>query len=83
MAYSPRPTPADLEDYPVYLQRELEEIANEFTAQTSITLLLQSRSLPRVQEGTILFADGDSFSPIKDGGKGVYSYYNGTWHKLS
>lgn len=83
--YIPEPPPSpndpDFQSKLVaYLKREYEKIAEALRGASVFTFDEQFVAIDKPQEGDTLLADGTSWNP--GAGQGVYTYYNGAYHKL-
>ena len=78
--YVPEPTPADAQELPAYIARELEKIrvAVDMLALGHLDKTHVAPAKPR--EGDIRLADGTDWNP--GSGAGFYGYYGGAWVKL-
>lgn len=78
--YVPEPTPADAQELPAYIARELEKIriAIDMLALGHLDKTHVAPAKPR--EGDIRLADGTDWNP--GSGAGFYGYYGGAWAKL-
>lgn len=78
--YVPEPTPADAQELPAYVARELEKIriAVDMLALGHLDKTHVAPAKPR--EGDIRLADGTDWNP--GSGAGFYGYYGGAWAKL-
>lgn len=78
--YVPEPTPADAQELPAYIARELEKIriAVDMLALGHLDKTHVAPAKPR--EGDIRLADGADWNP--GSGAGFYGYYGGAWAKL-
>lgn len=78
--YVPEPTPADAQELPAYIARELEKIriAVDMLALGHLDKTHVAPAKPR--EGDIRLADGTDWNP--GSGAGFYGYYGGSWVKL-
>jgi hypothetical protein len=78
--YVPEPTPADAQELPAYIARELEKIriAVDMLALGHLDKTHVAPAKPR--EGDIRLADGTDWNP--GSGAGFYGYYGGAWAKL-
>lgn len=63
-----------------YIVRELEEIEKAFREQDFVVLSTRFVIPSVLVDGLTVLADGTSWDP--GSGQGVYTYYNGAWHKL-
>ena len=63
-----------------WADKEFRQIENEFNLQDFLYLSKRNVAPAKPKEGMTAFADGTNWNP--GGGKGVYTYYNGTWNKL-
>lgn len=82
MAYVPDPPPADPQDLPDYIQRQLLQISIELgNVETGAFLKIWKEAPPKPREGHLAVALG---APGWDpgAGKGLYEYRSGTWQKL-
>ena len=78
--YAPEQVPANKEDLPAYIERELFKIkvAIDLLALGHLDETHVAPVKPRV--GDIRLADGTNWNP--GGGQGIYAYYNSVWNKL-
>lgn len=78
--YAPEQVPANKEDLPAYIERELFKIkvAIDLLALGHLDETHIAPVKPRV--GDIRLADGTNWNP--GSGQGVYAYYNSAWNKL-
>ena len=75
-----RYTPAIVNNPPV--DNELGKIAQALdTADAQLNLDMLYAPPKKYREGTIVLADGTSWSP-SGLGRGFYGYYSGAWNKL-
>jgi hypothetical protein len=78
--YAPEQVPADKEDLPAYIERELFKIkvAIDLLALGHLDETHVAPVKPRV--GDLKLADGTNWNP--GSGQGIYAYYNSVWNKL-
>lgn len=78
--YAPEQVPANKEDLPAYIERELFKIkvAIDLLALGHLDETHVAPVKPRV--GDLKLADGTNWNP--GGGQGIYAYYNSAWNKL-
>lgn len=81
--YTPR-TPPDGSDVRVILEwifQELITLSGILTnLESGVFLDLSTSAPPKPRERMLVFADGTNWNP--GSGKGVYCYYNSSWHFL-
>lgn len=80
-AVTPPPTSTSIQEVTQWVHDELSRIAGLFALLEQgqfLDLMVAAPSKPR--ERQIAFADGTSWNP--GSGKGVYCYYNSSWHFL-
>ena len=82
MAYEPRPAPNNVEEMQLYLNEELQLIADSLNLADLTLLAERTNAVEKPRPGMIVFADGANWQPVRNGGKGFYGFYNGSWHKL-
>lgn len=82
MSYYPDPPPVapDMAVLVEYLERELFRIAASLDAGGVRSIEFLSAPPSRLYEGLTVGADGTNWNP--GSGKGVYTYYSGSWNKL-
>jgi len=80
--YVPRPTPASFEDFPQYLNFELQQIADTFSQTESLRFAVTTSPPTKLYNGLMLFADGQGFNPNSEG-KGLYVYLSQNWNKIA
>jgi hypothetical protein len=64
-----------------YVSREYDKLANVLDHNTVINFEGQFTSLPKPQEGDLLYADGVSWNP--GDGQGFYMYINSAWVRVN
>ena len=78
--YAPDQVPANKDDLPAYLDRELFKVKVAFDL-LSLGHLDETHVAPtKPRTGDIRLADGTDWDPGT--GQGVYAYYNSAWNKL-
>ena len=80
MQYEPETVPEGEEALARYLQRELNRIAEVFTAVENIQLAELNVEPEKPREGLIVLADGTNWNP--GSGAGFYGYRGGAWQFL-
>lgn len=82
MSYIPSRMPAikSLEELQMYVEKELDAIAQASAETTALDLRPIYVAPLRPREGLIVFADGTEWNP--GGGAGAYQYLGGAWVKL-
>ena len=80
--YIPGNAPNDAADLAAFLRLELAKIAQALDTQdASLSLETLYAAPKKYRDGTIVKADGTTWSP-GGLGAGVYCYYAGAWNKL-
>lgn len=82
MVYNPNDPGASIEPDSImrYLRRELQAIATEFEAATSMQLRILYSEPVKPRAGLLVYADGTEWDP--GSGAGVYVYSGSAWVKL-
>jgi len=81
MPYTPGTTKADtVEELRDFIERELTQIAREFSETTVVELRPIYAAPKKPREGMIVSADGVEWNP--GSGAGSYEYRGGAWVKL-
>ena len=80
MAYAPENVPDRLEDLPRFLRSELARVAEAYAEGLAKNVEFLAVAPAKPREGALYGADGTHWNP--GSGKGVYCFYNSTWHFL-
>jgi len=80
--YTPSNVPANAEDLPTYLQKELDRLSSIISNIADGHLDKVHVEPPRPRAGDIRYADGSDWNPGSTG-EGLYIYLStGAWSKL-
>ena len=71
---------SSIDELAAWMQRELLELERSFREQDDILLVEMFVAPAKPRDGLTVFADGTSWNP--GSGRGVYTYYGGSWKKL-